>query len=127
MESKRIIFGVPKTQDPPVLPRPRLSTDDRQAAERGPFNEEGQVMPIESHERNEQEPDAEEVMPMGPGRGDDAIADERATEDEGDLVGDLWSEDGGSFKPEDTEEEREDGQDDEEKEDEEGNERVITC
>ena len=62
---------------------------------------------------------------MDLGRGDDASEDERAHKDDDDLIGDLWSEDGGSFKPEDIEEEREYGEDNEEKEDEEDNEACL--
>ena len=76
---------------------------------------------------NEQQytPDAEEVMLMYLGRGDDASDDEGAIEDEVDLAGDLWSEDGGRFTPEDTGAEREDGEGEEEKEDEGENGRVC--
>ena len=44
--------------------------------------------------------------------------DEGKDDDEDDLVGDLWSEDGGSFTPEDTEEEGDDGDEENEKDEE---------
>lgn len=75
-------------------------------------------MPVESYGRNEHKPGAEEVMPMDLGSKNDASEDEVADEEDDDLAGDLCSEDGGSFKPEDTERNGKDGDDDDENEDE---------
>ena len=50
---------------------------------------------------------------------EEAGGDEKTYVEEGDLIGDLWPEDGGSLKLEYTEEEGEDGEDDDGKGDEE--------
>ena len=59
-----------------------------------------------------QNPDTDEVMPNDRDEREDADEDDKTDAEEDDLIGDLWSEeDDGSFKLEDTEEEREDGED----------------
>ena len=66
-------------------------------------------------------PDDQEGEPCGrEGGAEDADEGDKTSAEEDDLIGDLWSEDGGSFKLADTGEEDGHGEDAEEEGDEEG-------
>ena len=69
---------VPFPQPPPPSPAVVVSVPllNIRQGEPGPSNEEGQVMPVESFERCERNPDAEVLVPPSPGSKGDASDDD---------------------------------------------------